>query len=37
MRPNRGRMLALAETFGLLLAVAVVVLACALFLPGSTA
>ena len=35
MRPNRGRALALAETFGLLLAVAAVVVACGLLLPGS--
>jgi hypothetical protein len=34
MRPNRGRGLALAETFGLLLLVAGVVVACGLLLPG---
>ena len=36
MRPNRGRSLALAETFGLLAVVAGVVVACGLFLPGGT-
>lgn len=37
MRPNRGRALALAETFALLAVVAVVVVVCGLFLPGSAA
>jgi hypothetical protein len=37
MRLNRGRSLALAETFGLLFAVAAVVVACGVFLPGSAA
>jgi VIT1/CCC1 family predicted Fe2+/Mn2+ transporter len=37
MRPNRGRSLALAETFGLLALVAVVVVICGLLLPGGTA
>ena len=34
MRPNRGRGLALAETFGLLILVAVVVVACGLLWPA---
>ena len=33
-RPNRGRTLALAETFGLLILVAVVIVVCGLFLPS---
>jgi VIT1/CCC1 family predicted Fe2+/Mn2+ transporter len=37
MRPNRGRPLALAETFGLLALVAAVVVTCGLFLPGGAA
>ena len=37
MRPNRGRSLAFAETFILLVAVAAVVVACALTFPGSAA
>jgi hypothetical protein len=37
MRPNRGRSLALAETFGLLALVAGVVVACGLLLPGGAA
>ncbi len=35
MRPNRGRVLALTETFTLLAVVAAVVVACALTFPGS--
>lgn len=35
LRPNRGRGLALLETFGVLAAIFAVVLACGLFLPGS--
>ena len=34
LRPNRGRVLALAETFGILLACLAAVLICGLFLPG---
>ena len=37
MRENRGSGLSLAETFGLLLLVAGVVVACGLFLPGGAA
>lgn len=37
LRPNRGLGLALAETIGILVVVAAVVVACGLFLPGSTA
>jgi VIT1/CCC1 family predicted Fe2+/Mn2+ transporter len=37
MRPNRSRMLALAETYAVLGAIFLVVLACGLFLPGSAA
>lgn len=37
MRPNRGRVLALAETFGILAACLAAVVACALLLPGGTA
>ena len=37
MRPNRGRALAFAETFGILGAIFLVVLTCGLFLPGSAA
>jgi VIT1/CCC1 family predicted Fe2+/Mn2+ transporter len=35
LRPNRGFDLALAETFGVLIAIFAAVLACGLFLPGS--
>ena len=37
LRPMRGFGMALAETFGILLAIFAVVLACGLFLPGGTA
>jgi VIT1/CCC1 family predicted Fe2+/Mn2+ transporter len=37
LRPRRGFGMALAETFGILLAIFGVVLACGLFLPGSAA
>lgn len=37
MRPNRGLGLALLETFALLAAVALVVVACSLLLPGGAA
>lgn len=37
LRPNRGRLLALAETFGILLACLAAVLVCGLFLPGGGA
>jgi VIT1/CCC1 family predicted Fe2+/Mn2+ transporter len=35
LRPNRGRYLALTETFGVLGVIFAVVLACGVFLPGS--
>ena len=37
MRPMRSRVLALAETFAVLGAIFLIVLACGLFLPGSAA
>jgi VIT1/CCC1 family predicted Fe2+/Mn2+ transporter len=37
LRPNRGRYLALTETFGVLIVIFAVVLACGVFLPGSAA
>ncbi len=37
MRPRRGLGMALVETFGILLAIFGVVLACGLFLPGAAA
>ena len=37
LRPNRGLGMAVAETFGILLAIFGVVLACGLFLPGAAA
>lgn len=37
LRPNRGRALALTETFGVLIVIFAVVLACGVFLPGSAA
>jgi VIT1/CCC1 family predicted Fe2+/Mn2+ transporter len=37
MRPNRSRVLAFAETYAILGAIFLVVLACGLFLPGSAA
>jgi len=37
LRPNRGLGMALAETFGILLVIFGVVLACGLFLPGAAA
>ena len=37
LRPNRGLGMAVTETFGILAAIFLVVLACGLFLPGAAA